>query len=148
MYWERIASHFNSACISTEDRSSRSLETKWGQIKHDISDFIGVVSQVRRLHKSGISKADVIQCAHKIYKNKNPKNVEFGFEHCWCLVKGFPHGQRDGETCGRARLHLHVPFPLAMLHKIPFPSLAALRRVWEIAIRIKCFSIVRLAPRL
>ena len=49
------------------------------------------MSQVRRLHKSGISEADVIECAHKIYKNKNPKNVEFGFEHCWCLVKGFPH---------------------------------------------------------
>ena len=89
-YWERIASHFNSACVSTEDRSLRSLETKWGQIKHDISEFIGIVSQVRRLHKSGILEADVIHCAYKIYKNKNPKNLEFGFEHYWCLVKGFP----------------------------------------------------------
>ena len=88
-YWKRIASHFNSACVFTEDRSPRSLETKWRQIKHDISEFVGAVSQVRRLHKSGISEADVIQCAHKIYKNKNPKNLEFGFEHCWCLVRGF-----------------------------------------------------------
>ena len=91
MYWERIVSHFNSACVSTEDRSARSLETKWGKIKHDILEFIGVVNQVRHLHKSGVSEANVIQCAHKIYKNKNPKNLEFGFEHCWSLVKGFPY---------------------------------------------------------
>ena len=48
------------------------------------------MSEVRHLHKSGILEVDVIQCAHKIFKNKNPKNIEFGFEHCWCLVKGFP----------------------------------------------------------
>ena len=49
------------------------------------------MSQVRHLHKSGISEAYVIQCAHKIYKNKNPKNLEFGFEYSWSLVKGFLH---------------------------------------------------------
>ena len=42
-YWKRIASHYDN-CRPGSQRSARSLEIKWGQIKHDVSKFIGVVN--------------------------------------------------------------------------------------------------------
>jgi hypothetical protein len=42
--WERIAEYFNT--VSTVgSRAARSLESKWGAIKHDVSNFTGVHSQ-------------------------------------------------------------------------------------------------------
>ena len=50
--WETIASHYDN-CRPNSQKNTMSLETKWGQIKHDVFELIGVVNQVRRLKKSG-----------------------------------------------------------------------------------------------
>jgi hypothetical protein len=66
------------------------LETKWGIIKHDVSKFIGVYSQVMRLNRSGTSASDTLKRAHELYKQKNEKGSDFSFEHCWVLLRDHP----------------------------------------------------------
>jgi hypothetical protein len=66
------------------------LETKWGQIKHDVSDFVACHGQVCRTRKSGSSPADILCMAKELYRSKYPKQLEFSFEHCWVLVREFP----------------------------------------------------------
>jgi hypothetical protein len=72
------------------NRSARSLETKWGQIKHDVGDFVACHGQVRRTRKSSSSLADILCMAKELYRSKHPKQLEFSFEHCWVLVREFP----------------------------------------------------------
>ena len=88
-YWERILLHYEQ-CRPGGHRGARSLESKWGTIKHDVGKFIGAYNQIKRLNKSGIKEADIIRMANDLYRTKTPKNTEFMFEHCWELVKDFP----------------------------------------------------------
>lgn len=89
VFWERIHEHYNLHKPFGE-RPSRSLETKWGHIKHDVSKFIGIYSQVVKLNKSGTSAADTLRKAHDLYKSKHVKGCNFYFEHCWNLLKEHP----------------------------------------------------------
>jgi hypothetical protein len=88
-YWERIFLHYDQ-CRPGGHRGARSLESKWGTIKHDVGKFIGAYNQIKRLNKSGSKEADIIRMAKDLYRTKSPKNTEFMFEHCWELVKDFP----------------------------------------------------------
>ena len=46
-FWDRIARHYQEHKLQgREDRPARSLETKWGAIKHDVAKFVAVHSQV------------------------------------------------------------------------------------------------------
>ena len=56
--------HYNENCLASE-RHARSLETKWKLIKHNVSKFEGIYQQVSRIHKSGMSLADVLKKAHE-----------------------------------------------------------------------------------
>ena len=89
VFWERIADHYEDHRPDAP-RPQRSLETKWGLIKHDVSSFCGVYSQVLRLNKSGTSAADTLRHARELYRQKSPKKQEFAFEHCWLLLKDHP----------------------------------------------------------
>jgi hypothetical protein len=71
-------------------RPTRSLESKWELITHDVSKFIGVYKQVFSLNKSESSAADTLCMAKKLYRTKSTKNIEFMFEYYWLLVKDFP----------------------------------------------------------
>ena len=89
VFWERIADHYEDHRPDAP-RPQRSLETKWELIKHDVSSFCGVYSQVLRLNKSGTSAADTLRHARELYRQKSPKKQEFAFEHCWLLLKDHP----------------------------------------------------------
>jgi hypothetical protein len=96
VFWERITEHYN------ENRPDgvqplRSLETKWGLIKHNVSKFCGIYNQIQRMHKSGSNAADTMRDANELYRQKNAKNADFVFEHCWLLLKDCPHWA-DGWT--------------------------------------------------
>jgi hypothetical protein len=54
-----MTTHFNDARVARK-RLARSLETKWSNIKHDVSKFVGVHSQVENLRRSGVSKSDIL----------------------------------------------------------------------------------------
>jgi hypothetical protein len=96
VFWERIAEHYNE---NRPDgvRPLRSLETKWDLIKHNVSKFVGIYNQIQLLHKSGSSAADTLRDAKELYRQKNPKNADFLFEHCWLLLKDCPRWA-DGWT--------------------------------------------------
>ena len=89
VFWERIAEHYEDHRPDAP-RPQRSLETKWGLIKHDVSVFCGVYSQVLRLNKSGTSPEDTLRRSRDLYLQKSAKKQEFAFEHCWLLLKDHP----------------------------------------------------------
>jgi hypothetical protein len=88
-FWERITTHFNDAGVAGK-RPARSLETKWSNIKHDVSKFVGVHSQVESLRRSGVSESDILGEALELYKLKHPKGHSFTFLHCWYLLRNVP----------------------------------------------------------
>ena len=96
VFWERITEHYN-ANRPDGVRPLRSLETKWGLIKHNVSKFCGIYIQVQRMQKSGSNAADTLRDAKELYRQKSAKNTEFVFEHCWLLLKDCPRWA-DGWT--------------------------------------------------
>jgi hypothetical protein len=59
VFWERISEHY-IANRPDGVRPLRSLETKWGLIKHNVSKFCGIYNQIQRMHKSGSNAADTM----------------------------------------------------------------------------------------
>jgi hypothetical protein len=88
-FWNRIFEHFRKHKPRT-DRTARSLDSKWGQIKHDVGEFIGCHKQVTKNKPTGTSTEDIIRLAKEMYQVKSAKGSEFTFFHCWVLVKDFP----------------------------------------------------------
>jgi hypothetical protein len=88
-FWDRIFEHFKKHRLRT-DRTARSLDSKWGQIKHDVGEFIGCHKQVTKNKPTGTSAADIIRLAKIMFRVKSAKGCQFTFEHCWVLVKDFP----------------------------------------------------------
>jgi hypothetical protein len=90
-FWERILNHYNNHLpIGCGPRPSRSLETKWGVIKHDVAKFCGVYKSVVALNESSTSAQDVLERSLELYKVKYPKQLSFTFLHCWLLLKDVP----------------------------------------------------------
>ena len=90
-FWDRIARHYQKhKPHGREDRPARSLETKWGAIKHDVAKFVAVHSQVLNLKESGTSLEDVLQRALELYRVKHPKQQGFLYIHCWTILKDIP----------------------------------------------------------
>ena len=90
-FWDRITRHYpEHKPHGREDRPARSLETKWGAIKHDVAKFVAVHSQVLNLKESGTSLEDVLQRALELYRVKHPKQQGFLYLHCWTILKDIP----------------------------------------------------------
>ena len=90
-FWDRITAHFNhSKPRSNAVRPSRSLETKWGNIKHDVGKFCGAYKQVFDCRESGTSLDDVVEKTLQFYRDRHPKHQEFAYLHCWHVLKDVP----------------------------------------------------------
>jgi hypothetical protein len=90
-FWERILNHYNDHLpTGCEPRPSRSLETKWGVIKHYVAKFCGVYKSVVALNESGTSSQNVLERSLELYKVKHPKQLSFNILHCWLLLKDVP----------------------------------------------------------
>ena len=107
VFWERITEHYDDHRPDAP-RPQRSLETKWGLIKHDVSSFCGVYAQVLRLNKSGTSTADTLRHSRELYRQKSAKKQEFAFEHCWTILKDHPKWA-DGWTSPRGSSSMRSP---------------------------------------
>jgi hypothetical protein len=55
------------------ERPVKSLETKWGSIKHNVSKFIDMYGSVAMFNVSGNSSYDTFHRSFELYKVKNPK---------------------------------------------------------------------------
>ena len=71
-------------------RPARSLETKWGHIKHDVGKFCGAYKQVYDCRVSGTLVEDVLEKALEYYQDRHPKLQSFVYLHCWQLLKEVP----------------------------------------------------------
>jgi hypothetical protein len=103
VFWERVSEHYDNNRPAGL-RPQRSLETKWGHVKHDVNKWIGVHSQVMKLARSGSSIADNLKRAHDLYRQKDAKGCEFVYEHCWLVVRDNPRwafGWIAGRGCNR-----------------------------------------------
>lgn len=66
------------------------MESKWGNIKHDVSKFIGVYVQDQKVRRSGKSMADTLRLVHKLFKQKTNKGMDFTYEYYWILLYDHP----------------------------------------------------------
>ena len=90
-FWERITTHFNqNKPRANPMRPARSLETKWGHIKHDVGKFCGAYKQVYDCRVSGTSLEDVPEKVLEYYQDRHPKLQSFVYLHCWQLLKEVP----------------------------------------------------------
>jgi len=83
-----VQHHYNAnrrqACVK---RPTRSLETKWGIIKHDVAKFCGNYSVVNALCELRTSNEDTFQKSLKLYNIKHSRCQSFTFFHCWLILK-------------------------------------------------------------
>lgn len=80
----RIQDNWNERQPQTiVERMVKSLETKWGSVKHDVSKFHGIYLKVKAINKSGKNEDYLICDYFRLYQLKHPKVFDFGFEHCW-----------------------------------------------------------------
>ena len=119
-FWERVAEHYNQNRPTTGgERPARSLETKWGSMKHDVVKFVRVYKQVNLCCKSGSSFDNILENALELYKVKHPKQQSFIFFHCWLLVGDVPRWMESVPDT-RQRLAARVsPLPSSK-HKTAF----------------------------
>jgi hypothetical protein len=83
--------HYNNLRLDGYvEQSPRSLETKWGIIKHNVFKFVGVYGNVISLNELGSSIEDIVHKTLELYKLKYSKNLELCFIHCWVLLKDVP----------------------------------------------------------
>jgi hypothetical protein len=61
---------------------ARSLETKWGAIKHNSTNFCGNYQAMAALNKRGESLENTFQEVLELFKAKHTKQGSFVFIHC------------------------------------------------------------------
>jgi hypothetical protein len=89
--WERVALHYNqNRPAGLHVCPARSLEWKWGTIKHDVARFVGVYKQVFDTKESGTTLDDVLRDALELYKVRDPKQHSFVYLHCWIILRDIP----------------------------------------------------------
>jgi hypothetical protein len=71
-------------------RFARSLETKWGIIKHDVAKFIGKYIAALVLCESRIGFENIFHKTLNLYKTKHPKHQAFTYLHVWYVLKDIP----------------------------------------------------------
>ena len=68
-FWERVCKHYHeNRPLGTPERPSRSLETKWGVVKHDVAKFCGVYKSVLSCRELGTSLDHIFEQALELYK--------------------------------------------------------------------------------
>jgi hypothetical protein len=106
-FWERVQNHYNqNRPGGVAERPARSLESKWGVIKHDVGMFLGHYEDAVKTCKSGASSEDILQKALELYKTKHPKNSAFVFIHCWLFLKDVPRWADSREDQMRKTISL------------------------------------------
>jgi hypothetical protein len=87
MSWERVYKNYNKNhlffCVY---KLTRSLETKWGIIKYDVSKFIRNFEIIQAFQKLDANHKNILQKYLKLYKVKHLKKVKLYFH---TLLVGF-----------------------------------------------------------
>jgi hypothetical protein len=79
-FWDRVCEHYNQNQLACKVKQLvKSLETKWGVIKHDITKFIGHYETMVALCESRTSTKDILQKTLELNKSKHIQNQSFFF---------------------------------------------------------------------
>jgi hypothetical protein len=101
VFWEKITSQYNNnqlfCCV---EHSTKSLETKWGVIKYDVTKFCYNYQAMAIFNKSYESFENTLQKVLKLFKAKHPKQGLFIFIHCWLILNMFLNGQKLKKKIG------------------------------------------------
>jgi len=94
-FFSAIASHYNENLPEGRPkRPTRSLETKWRPIHHDVAKFAGVYVQIKDLNVSGLMDDDVLFRAQRLYHDNShadsSKRQPFRFLKCWLFLAAKP----------------------------------------------------------
>jgi hypothetical protein len=106
-FWERVCLHFNRhRPHGLGARMARSIETKFGAIKHDVSKFCGAHGFCVNNKESGQSLDNVLEAALDLYKVQHPRHQAFVFLHCCLILKEHPCWmETHGEDCSVGPLY-------------------------------------------
>jgi hypothetical protein len=81
-FWEKITTHYsNNQPLCRAKHPTKSLETKWGVIKHNVTKFCYNYEAMAILNKSCESFENTFQKALELFKAKHPKQGLFIFIH-------------------------------------------------------------------
>lgn len=82
-FWEKVHFHYNAnwpqACVK---KPIRSLETKWGIIKHNVAKFCGNYNVVSVLCASRTSNENTLKKSLELYRIQHLHHQSFTFFHC------------------------------------------------------------------
>ena len=88
-FWIVVASHYaRNKPAAGPERPTRSLETKWGDLKASIAKFVGCYEQIKSLDESGRIEDDIILDALQFFEQKVGR--PFAHKHCWLLLRDHP----------------------------------------------------------
>ncbi len=79
------------------ERLARSMETKWGVIKHDIVKFCNCYQSMVVLDESRISHENTLLKEVELYKLKHLKHISFTFINYWFMLKDMPRWANVGD---------------------------------------------------
>jgi hypothetical protein len=68
----------------------RSLERKWGSIKHDVSKFVGAYGFTYDNRETDTSLEDVLVHMLELYKDQSQGGTTFIYLHCWVVLRDAP----------------------------------------------------------
>ena len=90
-FWECVETYFseNTDGDQAVRRSSRSLASKWSQIQHDVSKFVGAYAAIKDLNPNGAGEEGMIKKALELYKSSNSdqKSPDFAFILVWYILR-------------------------------------------------------------
>ncbi|XP_038688769.1 glutathione S-transferase T3-like [Tripterygium wilfordii] len=88
-FWQRIGATYNAnKGPNHNERTDRSLSSRWGAIQLAVNKFYGFLSQIEDSRPSDTTEIDKIQMAKEMYHEMT--NTHFVFDHCWNLLRHQP----------------------------------------------------------
>lgn len=113
-FWMRITADYNkNKSHDLAERPLKSLETKWGDIRKDVTKFMGCYEQVENAKHSGDNEEDTFRKACELFKQKSTKKdadgkitkkgKDFAYEGCWNILKKNTRWMNPPDMCNNKR---------------------------------------------
>ncbi|XP_038698708.1 glutathione S-transferase T3-like [Tripterygium wilfordii] len=88
-FWARITATYNETRgPNHNERTERSLNSRWKAIQLAVNKFMGSLTQVEAARPSGTNEIDKIQMAKEMYQQLHKSH--FQFDHCWNMLRHQP----------------------------------------------------------
>ncbi|KDO28561.1 hypothetical protein SPRG_06419 [Saprolegnia parasitica CBS 223.65] len=99
-FWQNVTEQYNELKPKDRpERSFRSLESKFSQIRHDALKFGSYYAQIVDLQSTGTNVDDTVEAAQRLYtahaekEGSKGKKSQFQFLECWRYLKDCPKWQ-------------------------------------------------------